>query len=836
LTLLEPKQHARRGACEGLRVVDFSCWMAGPLATMVLADNGADVIKVEAPDGDPARELPAFQTWNRGKKSIVLDLKTPSGRAHAEALVLVADVVLVAFRPGVAERLGIGYEQVKAINDKAVYAAISGYGDGQKRHLKGYEGLVAAKSGRMMMFERVTGRGGPGFTAVPCASFSAAMLTVQGILAALHRRRQTNLGQKVSISLLASLLPFDSSGWIARQLEDREPGDMERKAEQTGVYNSQRVHRPTFRVPRPNYTTVVTKDGVWLQFANSMDRLFLAQMMAMELVYLYGDERFAKMPAVFTEADSEALWEIIFERTRSKTYAEWCRIFEEYKDLAVDRFLWPLESTQHRQVVHNGHVVEVPGLKDQSTLQPGSIVRFSESNTSIGTRAPRLGEHTQQLLAGIHEQSRAASEISNSPSAGKVGDYGKGPLADITIIDVSTFFAAPYATSILANLGARVIKVEPPGGEQSRYSIGGLLSFPTTQGKQSIAVDLRRPEGQRIVHLLIERADMLLHNFRPGVVERLGIDYPSCRRLNPRIIYLNAAAYGESGPDCARPAMAPSMGAVGGTALRQVGRGHPLPHSQDLPLTQLKEEAWRLAKANEWSPDPIGAFGAATALMLGLQARDGSGVGQSLLTTMLGSLLYANSDEAIAYEGRPEPPRVDGQLYGTAALYRLYRASEGWVFLACLRLREWEAFCRTIRRPDLVGSWTAAWLPETSSPEASGLAKTIGQVLSTRSAEEWQRLMSKEDVPLVAVETREPGCVSVEDEEMRELGYMVEVESQEYGRYWRHGGLQQFSEDASVFGPWEPVGGHTLALLKELGFSPGEIDRLTQAGVVEASG
>src|SRR3990170_7131992 len=96
--------------CDDILVIDFSWWMAGPLATMVLADNGAEVIKVEPPDGDPARDLPAFQTWNRGKKSVVLDLKTEEGRARAAELVAGADVVVVSFRPGVAERLGVGYE------------------------------------------------------------------------------------------------------------------------------------------------------------------------------------------------------------------------------------------------------------------------------------------------------------------------------------------------------------------------------------------------------------------------------------------------------------------------------------------------------------------------------------------------------------------------------------------------------------------------------------------------------------------------------------------------------------------------------------------------------
>ena len=162
-----------------------------PLATMTLADCGATVIKVEPPDGDPARDLPAFQTWNRGKQSVALDLKTEDGRARAHDLIRTADVVVTGFRPGVAERLGIGYEQVQAINPKAIYASITGFGDGKFGRLKGYDALVAAKSGRMTVYERIADRPGPGFSTNPYCSFSTAMLLTQGILAALHRRRET---------------------------------------------------------------------------------------------------------------------------------------------------------------------------------------------------------------------------------------------------------------------------------------------------------------------------------------------------------------------------------------------------------------------------------------------------------------------------------------------------------------------------------------------------------------------------------------------------------------------------------------------------------------------
>ena len=391
--------------CDGLRVIDFSTWMAGPLATMVLADNGADVIKVEPPDGDPARSLPAFQTWNRGKQSVVLDLKTEGGQERALRLLESADIAVTSFRPGVAERLGIGYERLRELNPRLVYATITGYGEGRWRGLKGYDALVTAKSGRMMMFERVADRPGPAFPALPCASYTAGMLAVQGILAALHRRRsQTGAGQRVGVSLLAALMPYDLIMWIGWQLRGQdikaegqtapmilqkllgERPQQSASGGKAGAYDPKQLHRPAVRVPRPNYLTAVTKDGVWLQFANTMDHLCVAQMTALDLLDLYGQERFAKLPAVFNEDDAEELWATVLERVRTKTYDEWIAIFEQHADLAVERIRGPLESLEHRQVAHNGHVMQVPGLDGKPTLQPPPRALFGPRARPAQTR------------------------------------------------------------------------------------------------------------------------------------------------------------------------------------------------------------------------------------------------------------------------------------------------------------------------------------------------------------------------------------------------------------------------------------------------------------------
>ncbi|HXG41912.1 MAG TPA: CoA transferase [Dehalococcoidia bacterium] len=827
------------GPLSGLVVVDFSTWMAGPLATMVMADLGAEVIKVEPPWGDPARRLPAFQTWNRGKKGVILDLKSEEGRRRAHELVRGADVVVVSFRPGVAERLGIGYGDCRALNEAVVYASITGFGeDGDWQRLKGYEALVAAKSGRMMEFEGIADRPGPGYAAVPCASYSAAMLALQGVMAALHKRQRTGQGQKVEVSLLGALMPFDMVLWIGWQLKREELQQVGGSAQllrqallgqrvqpaqgaPPGHYDPTRIHRPRVRVPRPNFLTAVTRDGRWVQFANTTDRLCVSLMEALDLLHLYGEERFAKLPAVFTEEDAEHLWERVLERVRQKTLDEWRDIFDQRRDLAWEEVRFPWESHLHRQVLHNGHFVAVPGLRGEETLQPGPLFALDGGQPTSFHRAPLLGEHTH----GLSLPSRQPPPV----AAGSQGGTDGCPLSGVTVLDFSSWIAGPLAVSMLATLGARVIKIEPVGGDLSRFSTAGLLAFPMTQGKESLAVDLTTPEGREIVHRLVRRADVLVHNFRADVPRKLGIDYETCRRLNPELVYVNASAYGDSGPDAGKPAFHATIAALAGNQARQAGAGHPPRDIGGLDLEDLKREAWRLIKAAEGNADPIASLGTAAAVLVALYLRDRHRRGYYVVTTMVASNIYANSDEAIVFPGRPAGRPVDEQVLGLGPLYRLYRAGQGWVFLACVQPSEWSAFCSLVGRQDLVDRWDEAW-----GTGADSLAQELESLFLGRSAREWEEAAAAADVPLVAVEERDPGRFFMEDERMLSLGYSVDVVSPVHGRYRRHGAYWRFSHDRLAFGPWEPLGGHTVPILRELGYSDEEVSALLQRGVVEA--
>src|SRR3990172_380229 len=195
---MQPK--TKRAVLDGVRLLELSWGIAGPVASMMLSDNGAEVIKVEPPDGDPFRSQPGYLVWNRGKRSLAVDLKRPEGQAILHRLAQGADVLLESFAPGVAQRLGADYDELAPLTPRLVYCSISGYGpEGPHAESPGYDHLVAARTG---VYEQPGFRPGPTFVVFPLPSYGAALLAVQGVAVALYVRELTGRGQRVETSLL----------------------------------------------------------------------------------------------------------------------------------------------------------------------------------------------------------------------------------------------------------------------------------------------------------------------------------------------------------------------------------------------------------------------------------------------------------------------------------------------------------------------------------------------------------------------------------------------------------------------------------------------------------
>jgi crotonobetainyl-CoA:carnitine CoA-transferase CaiB-like acyl-CoA transferase len=401
-------------------------------------------------------------------------------------------------------------------------------------------------------------------------------------------------------------------------------------------------------------------------------------------------------------------------------------------------------------------------------------------------------------------------------------------LDGVTILEFAGWYAAPYGTAMNADLSARVIKVEPLEGDPFR-AMGGTNQ--TAASKESMALNLQTEAGRRIAHQLVERADMVMHNYRPGVPERLGIDYATLSKINPRLVYLYGGLYGDSGPSMLLPGFHPTAGAVAGGALYQAGSALPPADSTSLSLKEITDISYRLAKANEGNPDTNGAVVVGTAMLMGLFARERTGKGQNMLTTMIGSNAYANSDDFITYAGKLPRPLPDAAGYGLGPLYRLYETKDGWVFLAVLTDEEWQTLCAGIERQDLVSDPRCA-TGEARNANAEALVQELAAAFKQRSAEEWEQRLTQQDVACVRADQGGLSWFLYSNPVLRDLGVVVEVDSPEVGRHRRHGVPVELSLTPGEAGPIPTLGQHTHPVLRELGYGDAEVDALQQQGVV----
>ena len=810
------------GPCTGLTVLDFSLGMPGAICTLVMADYGAEVIKVEPPGGDPFRFQPAWISWNRGKKGIVLDLSTIEGREQAIQLAGEADVLVESFRPGDMEDWGLGYDALSQLYPRLVYCSITGFGQkGPIRRVKGYEGVVAAKAGRMLNLEGQPNRDGPVYSAVCTGSWHASQAAVRGILAALRVRDLSGRGQWVQTSIVQALAsPHDNNvgdgGLVNMQLRRRDPERFPARPRGRGLSSI-------------GYVPVRTGDGAWLQHANQRVPHIQGHLKAIGLGPLLEDERFARVPGINFE-NQELLRREILEKQLENTADEWMEIYLEDGNIAAEPYRNSVQAMDHPAVVANGTVVTIddPRVGPLRTLAP--LVDLKETPGEPSGPAPDMGQHTAEVLGRIR----------NSPAAGEASPAVNGadapshPLSGITVLDLATIQAGPYGAALLADLGARVIKIDATDrrlDEGRRSTAVAMADARTYAGKEGIQIDLQTPEGKEIIHKIIAQADVLSHNFRLGVPERLQVDWETCRKINPRLIHVWMATYGEHGPHARRPGAHPIPGAIMGGAMRQMGRGMPPPPEQVMDVEETVEATRWLMKSN-WGPDQNTSPAVATAVMLGLRARETTGKGQPVQLTMLNANAWTNADEYYDHAGRPPIAMPDEDIHGLHALYRLYRCREGWVFLGCLFQDEWETFCRTVQRAELLADRRFS-TPEARQANDESLTTEISAILAGRTAAEWEELLIKADIGCVRADEALEGEFYADHPHANANALSVEVEHPYVGKYLRYGGLVELSLTPGLYRTSIQIGQHTKPLLREIGYDDQEIEDLESRGIVQ---
>ena len=791
---------------DDLRVLDLSEGPIGGITTMVLADFGADVVKVERPGGDPWRSVANSPMWLRGKRSTVLDLTTDEGRQSLGRLAEGADVVVMSGRPGKAGALGADYETLSAINPALVYCAITGFGpEGPYAGYPGYEAVVAARLGRMLTFSGLADREGPAYPAVQAGSHATSQAALHGILAALMAREESGRGQLVETSLLQGLFAYDLGGLFRAQLGDRFPEIFAGLA------------MPV--MPTLNYHALQTKDGRWLQFGNLMAHLFDNYLAAVDLADIFADPDYEGSPATWSEEARERLRDRMFERMLERTADEWMETFIEHGGVAATPFQSTQQALDDPDLVLNEHVVEREHPSLGTVRQLGALARLTATPGAAGEAGPEPGEHTEEVLA---ETAPTRPTVPAAPVSGP-------PLQGVTVLEFATVIAAPLGAAILADLGARVIKVEPIGGDPFRaMGIASLGAGRCNGSKESIALDLKSPEGQEIVHSLAASTDIIIHNYRPGVPERLGIGYETLKAIRPELVYVYVNGYGRGGPGAHRPSTHPIPGAGLGGALMQMGEGMP-PVCTTIP--ELREIARKFFRANELNPDPNTSVVVASASLLGLYARRRFGHGQEVFVDMFGANAWANADDFIAYEGKPPRPTLDRDLYGLGPTWRLYEAAEGWVFLGLAVQPEWERFCELAGRPDLAADPRFA-TPDARTANAATLAESLAGLFAGRPADEWEALLATEGLGCVRADAAPVHEFIARDEHVAANGLRVPAYSANFGEYERYGPLTAFSENKLELRGFPLAGEQADAILAELGYDPTAVEALRSRGIV----
>ncbi|HEY7276663.1 MAG TPA: CoA transferase [Trebonia sp.] len=754
---------------EGIQVVDLSHGTAGPVVGMFLADFGAEVIKAEPPGGDPARSLPGFAAWNRGKKGVIADPADPARRRWVAELIAGADVCLVS-DAGPLARYGLDRWRLLRDNPRLVlvetpaYAGEAPWHGGAESH-----GLLAAALG--VAWRQSSHDGGP------VESVARFLLQVHGVwatvctVAALVERERSGFGQLVSVSGVHAAMEANIGSFSVDPALPDPP---------TGIGPGGR---------HPTYTRFVARDGKWLASGALGAKFETALLGVLGLSWMLQEERMGGRVQNLVRPDN-ILWakELTAAAFLSRDRDEWLELMT---GLGIpcgplgDRGQW----LDHEQVRAIGMRAEVDDPERGRVVMPGVPVRLTAAPGRVRGPAPALGEH----------------EGTVAPRAPKAAPEGlpplrEGPLSGFRVLDMGTFVAGPYAGSLLAELGADVIKVEPPAGDPFRVS-----GFVFNRGMRSLSVNLQAPDGADALRRLARTSDVVINSLRPGVAARLGIDYATLAAGHPGLIEVTLSAYGEGGPLGGRPGVDMVIQGLSGMMSAQGGDSEPVANT--IAIIDVTTAAML-------------ALSAVLALLHRERGGDG-GQGQRAWASLVGTATYLQTGEIVRYPGRP-PASSGGRDYpGADPFDRYYRVSDGWVRLHAPYPGEVTA-----------GRLAAAGLPV--DPAAFGadpgaaLAAALAGLTSQTAADRLNRAR------VAAVPARRVSGV-VRDPQLIQSEFVHIRPGADGAAYVTPGRLASFSRTPR-FGPLRSpgTGEHSREALRAAGLADAEIEALISAGTVIA--
>ena len=741
-------------AYRGVRVVDFSQGVAGPMAAMFLGDFEAEVVKVEPLGGDRLKDHPGYHAWNRNKQVLTLDVDTPSGLATARELIAGADVALFSEPPGRLEALGLDSATLTAAHPALIHAWMPPYGvRGDWSRIPPHHSLLTALSG--VAFRQGCYADQPVHLVLPVLWYGQGVLGAAAIGAALLERSRSGKGQAVVVSGLNGL--SEVSGPVR-------------------VLGAPPLPRGQPLGASPSYRLYECADGQWFflgaLFANFYRKAFEAVGIA---------ERWEEL-AVDPLAARDTLVAIFATRPRT----EWLQVLQ---DNGV-----PCAPVGPREDWFAGDAVAQGGLRQ--VFQHPAL-----GEIAIPAPPARLHETPASIRGLAQPIAEAPAWPPREPPAPSGQGEAAAPLEGVRVLDLGTVIAGAHAGGVLANLGADVIKIEPAEGDPFRSDGGGFMAY--NRGKRGLGLDLKQAAAKDLFFDLVRQADVVLDNYRFGVRARLGIDYAKLRAINPRIISCSINAYGDKGPRAALPGFDPLLQAEGGMQAAQGGKDEPILHT--IPVNDVATSAV-----------------VSCAVIAALNARERTGEGQEIITSLMAQSLTFQLAEVVDYAGRPPNDLGGRDCLGPRALHRFYECADGWLALVCETQAQAEALGAVLNVEIGPNALAAA--------RDGHLADALARAAKTRPRDETVQALLAAGAPaapaLRAAEALESAWLwenrTLERWVHPRLGDVVGVRS-----------YADFSRTPAGFAhPTPDLGEHTTALLAEMGVSAERIEALLASGAV----
>ena len=622
-------------------MVDFGHYIAGPLAALLLAEAGADVVHVDPPRS--AAAMGPLDAWvNRSKRRITLDLKGDADHSTACDLVRKADVVIENFRPGVMERLGLGADELRSDDERLVYCSLPGFASNdEKAPVRAWEGIVHAAVAGYRPLEQhwdpsgrnkatVSDPSAPLFTPITTASNFGGLMGAVSVVMALIARERSGRGQRIEVPLAEAFAEAYSTMLSHRVYENPLMGDglmlrdLTYRCSDGGIVDLSPY--PKFVIP------LLVEAGVAAEWE--------------------GQGLIDVSARSFDLGKRDRIMDMFAELVRSRP-ASWWDETATRAQMPVSMARTPAQWMATDHAAESGNAVTVDDPLLGTLLMPGRGFDMTDNPPLLSARH-RADEDRTEILA----------ELNASPTRDTGGmrepDSVELPLEGYTAVDVTQAVAGPTAARLLADFGADVIKVGNPVPAVTDGIIGQLH-----RGKRTILMDLRSGAGSRLMDELLRDSDVLVTNFTPKSRERYGIDYQRIHALKPSLVYCTITAYGQTGPWAERRGYENQCNAATGMSWRYGSRfGWTL--YQPTPI-------------NDADTGILGAFAVAVALYARTQGASGQKVAASLAQ---GSTLHQAVHlvgEAASPDGGPDVARNE---FGMNALYRFYKCSDRWIFLA----------------------------------------------------------------------------------------------------------------------------------------------------------